>query len=1487
MTIYGDENSVAMSRHKIIPTTPVPGTYDDHTSYYTLTELEASDCLSTYMSQLSILYLDAIEYPLYLSKAGWLYVHFYGPATFSIDFSVSVDPAVYNQWWDAYVKTEAGWNLYIEGVETYTPLPSVDPTDRSYTSLYQNPIDYYYDTIDNERAFVTLTGFKDQNDVTDPIVVCGIEESTCTDAIKSTVFNLRGCYDDSLVAKFRVFIPPGTSSIGLLSHVYQSETSTPYRYIAVARLGVPPLNPSNTSVGSTAGFTLAQLRSADCVAGNIAGYLNIAIDSSPSIQSEDDGGWLYVNYFVVSGPTDIGDIVMSHSVNVGEIGVVGSYLHWYATQALFGSDGDPIVAEGGGVDPGETDEGVLTALPTSLTFGFVDVSETSLPKTITITNGTDASKTITISSPSGFTADWAGGTLASLASRSVNVVFSPIADQAYSGYLTFNDGETTARVYLSGTATTELPGEDTDSGRRKSNPFLVYGQSGDMYLFYDFVTSLKEDGSEITNLYYATSSDHGTNWSVPIPITSSENPGTSNRHPYAAIDVSGEITLAYTQQVSSLHADQFTVGWCGYEGGGKPIDLHFDGSTGKLYAVVARIDSGIHFLASIIVIDTVNWIIEKCYSSASSPAFNTYWNSRLISPGRTQGGGQYATVGSERYALVINHETETIVQYNFEENGTFTLTKNIDADWRGHLPSIIGTHIDAGESRLYITWYHAYASFTAIFFGYIDLTETPDAAIGKYTWNEIFYSPGIVDGYTSPGTSTVVKDADIVMITINGIWSLGTEGVLLIYSLSGGGLIKKYCMADYPAFPKWDIYSPVYCDGHIYAHFTYELNYNQSDKRGLLDINMSNDSMSYIVPTYAAGINDFALNRKVSTGDGRLIITTAGYGIQIFDIATGIWKTYDNAEIPGLTTTGSDWFEDVEYDSATGNIFSCSGMGQWYGIIMFNESGSYLQTKYRKGTFIDGDFGDESALTIGVMDYEMAVLKDSSDTLWGVWTRDDGGELSLKWDKDLSVVDLRQYLTGTATITWDIESTGKFEFSVSMGHLFDQYNLQSTLNPVLEKGRKITVEIGDIISGVDTWQNQGAFVLVEKSMTYTKGEHPIMSVRCEDARSMWDQATITATDYYSEQYPEAILYDLLTSHANMPEEMIDLPSTGSITGSHTIDHQWIDTRLMDCIRDITDHWGYFPYFNSDGIFTIRKINMSADAAHIYSDSDAMVGFSPDDAYGSFTNQVVIKGEGRGFIEVTYAEEMITSDSGTLGWWGCSETRRYYFSEDQQRRCSNPRIVVLQSPSINILFVEKGGGEISLLYVDPDRYFIDVYIAAPDLIMVVVASIAALITMAAISMMCVLDCGYYIFACMMLVSVVFYLLAAVANYSFEIYAFPIGAEKQTFQAQADDMDSQRKIGFIAKTETEDPFCYDVATCQLVADREMQVVMAQRRRITFKKIAHLQDEIGDILQIVHPYSTQAMNVYVTSISRAYSKPDGMADGGLIDSIEGWVL
>ena len=98
---------------------------------------------------------------------------------------------------------------------------------------------------------------------------------------------------------------------------------------------------------------------------------------------------------------------------------------------------------------------------------------------------------------------------------------------------------------------------------------------------------------------------------------------------------------------------------------------------------------------------------------------------------------------------------------------------------------------------------------------------------------------------------------------------------------------------------------------------------------------------------------------------------------------------------------------------------------------------------------------------------------------------------------------------------------------------------------------------------------------------------------------------------------------------------------------------------------------------------------------------------------------------------------------------------------------------------------------------------------------------------------------------------------------------------------DDIDFQRTLGGqIVREEIEDSFCYVAGECQRVSEGEMEIVQAQRNRISFEKISHLQDEIFDIITIPHLFTGENINVLITNLTRSYT-----VKGPTIDRIEGW--
>jgi len=1058
-----------------------------------------------------------------------------------------------------------------------------------------------------------------------------------------------------------------------------------------------------------------------------------------------------------------------------------------------------------------------------------------------------------------------------------------------------------------------------DLNHYKNNPHLLQITSGRIFLHFDYLTDYQNE-VEINNIYYMTSDNNGSSWITPIAVTSYDTISSMGTNPVAAEQGDGNIVVAFQEKNSAMYFNETMDGFPGdntFVGGSLQYDeatktlIHLESNTGVL-----------HEYDNICQIDTNDNTFVKLWDTETSPATVPTPRGDIL---RSQ--HPYYLFRSGNSVMVLNVETDTWTDYrgavdSTGRNGSISNPNyyyghptQYGWDLYGNIQAFIRTV--GSVDRLYIAKCSTYTGYY-FFFGYIDLSEVPDPITGLYTWNEVHYSNAKQDGWAPchfTGRSVLSDFFYIPELNRICVCSKGNVNYEVTHTDIGialfddNGLIRETYVHDNNAgLPRSGPFQALYLNGSFWFTFFYD-SANYPDRRGLCQFNITTQAVTYHEANWFSCSSNCGFGEPTDMGDGVRILMYSDKvgcdkgGVVIFDTNTYEWTVFNNTTMPGLIPVGdcsgfggymytARFTMTLGYDSVTKTIYAVyyAGFAPWdktHGVIAFSEYGAYSTLRY--ATITDPDsipvYSSFSDLSYYDFEYNAALAIDSDGYLWITWDHKDSlTEQNLIWANSMENKEIQNYfdINTDLKVEWDVQKISKLSFSLSHGYLFDPLNYSSIWSVYLKMGRILTLQIGEEISSTDYYQDQGEFVVKETSLIYGKS-YPKIQVKAEDMRTLWEDNRIIASEYFSNSVPKTVVENLLIDHGGLSSADYDIPS---FSGSHNLWHQFLDIDLEEAVQLILDHFGYFPFVNVDGKFEPRWINFSGSVDHTYTGTE-IIEYSPDSKYATFINRVIVTGMSNVFTEVLYEEESIQSVNGTVGHWGGDKDLTVYYSKDRQRTCRNPRLEIVMSVSEFQIWGMKGGGSEQISSVDPDEHYVIIEIEIPDLTGILIAAIAALLALAAANIAC--DgvftgwCGVAMYALMIVLNLILLILGAIANYSYNIWARPIGHERMTFQAQADDVDFQQQLnGKIIPETIDDPFCYTIASCQHVADFELSVVMAQRRRLKFKKTTHLMDEVGDILRINHPYSSEIIDTYITNLKRVIKFGKKAA---MIDEIEGW--
>ena len=1050
------------------------------------------------------------------------------------------------------------------------------------------------------------------------------------------------------------------------------------------------------------------------------------------------------------------------------------------------------------------------------------------------------------------------------------------------------------------------------STQRKANPSLIALAGGVVWLLFDYVESIGPNGEVLTNVYYAASSNKFSTNSAAAALTSYTEYGNRAEHPVAAADLTGLVYLAFDRVVSALRIDSDSTGWCSST---SPIsNMHIDVPRQKLYAVSSRMGSGNKTFFCAVKIDLTTWEIDDCWTTATVPAFPDYLsNTAGVWWDDYKGAGEFVPVGHANGIIsVLDGELDTITTYAFYDFSAYGIAQNVNWTAPAGLTTyrVAKVQIDYDAKRMWVALVRGYYYSQSLVIGWIDL----EAAGPTYDFTIV-----VTRGYSglndqsclmglgsSNGFMEVNASAGLIIVGME-VTAGSYTGKLQIFDAATGGLWKEYTVASNPTFPYRGMRRGVYNAGLIVGDFTYEAAYNQADYRGLCIIDTATDIITYNRPPFAS-VNDYGMRNIILTAAGEYIIAANTFGIVIFNGTT--WRVYDNAALPGMTPSGEEaFYGPIAYNPTTEMVIAGHGNAyntSWTGLVMFSRDGYIKQSNYIVGTpGTPYSWTSVAALVRGYTDYEATLTFDPDDgSLYAFWTNLNSAELSIKWDKALAEFDVTDYLLrGEAveraavidceTGAWD----AWLDFSCSHGHLFDAANATSLLRSYLAGGRRIEMQFGEQVGATQYWEPSRVFTIShDAEVDYSRGEYPTVKVACETPRRRWSQIHIVASEYYSTT-PELIIADLLETYANIDSADISL---GTWPNSATVEYQFVDILLSEAIDMLALHFGYSIRDGASGVVQAVKITNAAAVAVAYADNSKLLKATPLGKNSSLVNRWVVECEERTFTELLMAEELAATFNASHRWnTGSKEYRVDYTYGNRIYR--NPRLVVIDSVE-SLAFNLAGSCSETLVdnsHDEADFALWDTYctieVDSPDLTAAFVAALTQIVgsyfipdTVIAWGGGITVRVGSYVSTLWTFIAL--NILAATGNFQYQVWGQPVAKVRRTVQASADDFDGQVSMGqVICEPPFKDPICGSASECQAVADFRKMVSMSERKRWAAETVADLRVEDGDTVSVLHPISSQMINVFLTDVVTRYIKPEAGSGstGGIFNVFEGWRL
>lgn len=1091
-------------------------------------------------------------------------------------------------------------------------------------------------------------------------------------------------------------------------------------------------------------------------------------------------------------------------------------------------------------------------------------------------------------------------------------ILSPSIARTATGYIaSFITGDilylTTATLPSAAwVAAYEAPVSGVASANIKLDTFLMRQADGTLWLFFTYQTAGTDDTNYVYNLLYSTSADNGGTWAAAVQVTSYTDSSEAARRPVALQKLATEIIVAYDSVKTSLKKDKTDAYWSDDAGQGIKY-VQFNPANRKLYVVYGNTAYGARPIYGIVRVDVDSWAIDRYWNGNTTPSIPLCFREYTVDYFTGEGDLIFwCTTGISSTCQIcrLDGAASDIRVFSLENDANYDITANVEGvEWKyaDHYEQILSIAVDASTHLLYFPFYNT-ANTSNIKVFTMDYEATA-AAVTEFCAVTV----SIFGEYQENGSECLVKidkENGYLIMSTGGDSTYAWHGVTRLFLINGGGLFKTYgYTAETPNFPFEGAASPVIIGNILYAgQKHYITTFEQENLWGMFSINLSTDVIRWYQPNsiITGGSQDITLRELVTTDDEKIICSTS-YGVAVYNTITDSWFLINNDTVPSVFPAGYTRIGMcLAYDNGGQLVFGGvkDKANDFAGVVAFPLTGKIEQTQYYDVQYSGGAwaFGESAPLVTGQRDYDagLAINPDTSGlyAFWTHWTSTEGYQLV--WDMETAAFDVTSGLVSGQAIqqTRAIDgSAGRLTFTLEKGHLYDQHNRASLLAPYLQKGRKISLRWGQKIDGSDTWQTgESVYIVTGTKLTYQRGSYPSIAITCEDVRSFWGNIGIVATTCYAGITPDAALANILTSFANIAQTEQDFTA---LAGEDSLYYQWLDSDVKAATEAICDRYGYFLDVSlTDNKVRARKIGAYNAIDHVYGSADSLYDYSPDDSYSSFTNRVIVTGESREDIDISTAEESVATKAGTIGFFDCKHVEKIYYSEDKQRRVTQPRLEITQD-SASIGFQMAGKMKTFISAVDVNGQWVEVTTQGPNLLPILLAGLGLFIggrsmppvvyvgAGGALSAPAESKAGAYMKDAGLWL--ILQCLAAVGNYAYEVHAYPIGQIRQTFQGEANDTVLQNELNGTIITQTiDEPLIYDVAQARKVAEQELWIAKAQRARVKLSKPAHLQDDAGDTITIPHVYTGQTQKIFITNLTRT------MIEGReFTDDVEGWVI